>query len=95
MSQIQYRSPQRKLVAFFECSRNRWKEKCQEAKYQFKLLKRRFANLEVRHDQCQQRYQEAVALGEQLKAQREHLQTQNEKLQAQLATASKKGGPNS
>ena len=33
-----YKSPKRILFRFFEKSRNKWKEKCKEAKYQNKLL---------------------------------------------------------
>ena len=33
-----YRSPQRKLLRFFEKSRNGWKRKCQEAKTVVKRL---------------------------------------------------------
>jgi hypothetical protein len=35
----EYRSPQRKLVRFFERSRNGWKQKCQQAKALVKRLK--------------------------------------------------------
>jgi hypothetical protein len=34
----EYRSPQRKLLRFFEQSRNGWKQKCQEAKTVVKRL---------------------------------------------------------
>lgn len=34
----EYRSPQHKLVRFFEQSRNNWKRKCQAAKQKCKLL---------------------------------------------------------
>jgi|LGVF01.1.fsa_nt_gb uncharacterized protein YlxW (UPF0749 family) len=40
-----YKSPMRKLLIFFENSRNQWKAKCQEAKYLSKLLKNRIRNL--------------------------------------------------
>ncbi len=33
-----FRSPMRKLVRFFRASRDRWKEKCQRAKAESKLL---------------------------------------------------------
>lgn len=42
----EYKSPRRKLVKFFETSRDKWKEKCLEAKYQIKLLKIKIRNLE-------------------------------------------------
>lgn len=41
-----YKSPRRKLVIFFETSRDKWKKKCLDAKYQIKLLKSKIRNLE-------------------------------------------------
>ena len=44
----EFKSPLRKLVPFFRDSRDKWKAKCQDAKYQAKLLKNR-----IRHmDKC-------------------------------------------
>ena len=91
MERVEFRSPLRKLVAFFERSRDNWKEKCQRAKYDLKLLKRRLANLQRRYDTCQQSCQEAVDQRDQMQARREHLQAQNEQLQAQLDSLAKKG----
>ena len=92
MADLAFRSPLRKLVGFFKKSRDRWKEKCQQAKYQLKLFKRKFGNLQKSRDQWQKRYQEAETQCEQLQAQREHLQAQNQNLQAQVESLSKKGG---
>lgn len=92
MANLKFRSPLRKLVAFFEASRDNWKAKCQQVKYQFKLLKRRFENLEKNRDLWQQRYQEAENERLQLQAQCEHLQAQNQKLQAEMEASPKKGG---
>ncbi len=41
-----YKSPQRKLVIFFEKSRDNWKVKCREAKIMIKRLKNRVRFLE-------------------------------------------------
>ncbi len=41
-----YKSPRRKLVKFFEKSRNQWKAKCSDAKYMVKKLKHRIRYLE-------------------------------------------------
>jgi len=46
----QYRSPQRKLVRFFEKSRNQWKAKCRDAKRMVRRLKNRAAWLEHSRD---------------------------------------------
>jgi len=91
MEHVKFRSPLPKLVAFFKGSRDNWKEKCQRAKYELKLLKRRLENLQKRHDICQQCYQEAADQRDQVQAHREHLQAQNEQLQAQLDAHAKKG----
>jgi len=91
MANTEFRSPLRKLVAFFQSSRDKWKEKCQQVKYELKLIKRRFDNLQKNRNLWQQRYQESETGREQLQAQREYLQAQNQKLQAQLETLSKKG----
>jgi hypothetical protein len=45
-----YRSPQRKLVRFFEKSRNQWKAKCREAKRLVRRFKNRAAWLEHSRD---------------------------------------------
>ncbi len=91
MAKIEFRSPLRKLVAFFEASRNKWKKKCQQTKYELKLLRRKFGNLQKNRDMWQQRYQEADARREQLEAQREHLQVQQQKLQARVEAMSRGG----
>ena len=91
MAQFEFRSPLRKLVAFFRASRDKWKEKCQRTKYQLKLLKRRFENLQLSRDRWQRDYQQAEAQREQLQARGEHLQAQHQQLQAQVEALLKKG----
>ncbi len=49
-----YSSPQRKLVKFFECSRNRWKAKSQAAKTVLKRLGTRLRRVEQRNADYQQ-----------------------------------------
>lgn len=53
-----YKSPQRKLVKFFEKSRNKWKGKCQEAKSKVKKLNNRIRFLEKSKDQWKTRVKE-------------------------------------
>ena len=91
MRELSFRSPLRKLVVFFHDSRDKWKKKCQDAKHELKLLKRRFQNLQQNRDLWQQRYQEAETQRDHLQAQREHLYAQNQKLQARVETFSKRG----
>jgi uncharacterized protein YlxW (UPF0749 family) len=51
----EYNSPVRKLVAFFEKSRDKWKAKCLELKYQTKKLKQRVRYLTARNQELKQR----------------------------------------
>ncbi|MBM3130865.1 MAG: hypothetical protein FJ009_19835 [Chloroflexi bacterium] len=45
-----YTSPQRKLLRFFEKSRNQWKTKCRDAKSKVKRLSERVRFLEESRD---------------------------------------------
>jgi uncharacterized protein YlxW (UPF0749 family) len=47
----EYKSPRRKLVTFFEKSRDQWKEKSSEAKAKVKQLKNRVRFLEKSKEQ--------------------------------------------
>lgn len=73
MAKVDFRSPVRKLVAFFQASRDRWKEKCQQAKHQLKLLKRRHSRLENKCDQWRQRLQQSESQRQELLRQVEAL----------------------
>ena len=53
-----YKSPMKKLVKFFEHSRNKWKTKCQKAKYQVKLLQNKVRYLEKRKVELNKRVKE-------------------------------------
>ncbi len=41
-----YKSPKRILLRVFEKSRNKWRDKCKNAKYQIKLLRNKIRYLE-------------------------------------------------
>ena len=53
-----YKSPMRKLVKFFENSRDGWKAKCQEAKYKVKMLRNKVRYLEKRKAELNKRVKE-------------------------------------
>ena len=55
----QYSSPARKLVRFFCNSRNRWKQKCVEAKGRTKRLDNQVRAVERSRDQWKQRARES------------------------------------
>ena len=54
-----YKSPQRKLVKFFEKSRDRWKAKCCEAKIEVKRLKNRVWFLEKSKERWKNRVKQS------------------------------------
>lgn len=79
MKEFSFRSPLRKLVVFFQASRDRWKQKCQDAKHELKLLKRRYLNLQKSCTSWQQQFHQS-------EAQREQLQMQIDALSKERAT---------
>ena len=91
MTNFGFRSSLRKLVAFFRASRDKWKKKCQDAKYELKLLKRRFENVQGKCQQWQHRCQAAEVQRAEVDARNEHLKAREEQLQAQLDLLLKKG----
>jgi hypothetical protein len=67
-----YKSPQRKLVRFFEKSRDQWKAKCQTAKATVKRLQNRVRFLERSKAALKTRNQALEAEVTQLRAQLKH-----------------------
>jgi hypothetical protein len=81
-----YTSPVRKLVRFFEKSRDQWKAKCRAAKASLKRLKRRVRVLEESRARWKQRAQE-------LAAQLHQQEAEARQLQAELATRPQNESP--
>ena len=65
---LPYTSPPRKLIRFFEKSRDQWKAKCQRAKATVKRLENRVRFLEKSKAQWKARAQELEAENARLKA---------------------------
>ena len=53
-----YKSPVRKLIRFFEESRDKWKARCLDAKYRIKLLTNKIRYLEKRKAELSKRVKE-------------------------------------
>ncbi len=53
-----YKSPSRKLIKFFEKSRDNWKAKYQELKYKMKLMQNKIRYIEKRKTHLNQRIKE-------------------------------------
>ena len=78
----EYKSPVRKLIVFFEKSRDTWKEKCQEAKYNAKKLKNQVHYLKARKRELK----EEVRL---LETQLTQLRVREQRLSAELEAVKK------
>ena len=79
-----YKSPKRKLIRFFEKSRNKWKEKCRQTKYQIKLLRNRIRYLEKSKTISKNRVKELEAELEQMKSNEKQLLDEIERLKKTL-----------
>jgi chromosome segregation ATPase len=75
-----YKSPQRKLVKFFEKSRNQWKAKCLEAKSKVKQLKNKVRFLEESRQQWKSRTKELKEELAQMKAKEQAREKEEENL---------------
>ncbi len=71
----QYKSPKRKLLAFFEKSRDGWKRKCLEAKVKVKRLGNRARSLRKSRDQWKE---EAMQQRKELRQLRKELEKQKQ-----------------
>ena len=65
-----FKSPVKKLIAFFKTSRDKWKEKCKQAMLEIRSLKKRIEFLETSKAE--------------LKSQLKELKAQNKQLQSNL-----------
>ena len=65
----QYRTPLKKLVRFFENSRDKWKAKCLDAKRRIKLLLTQVADLKASRERWKQEAKQLRAEIAQLQAQ--------------------------
>jgi len=79
-----YKSPRRKLVKFFEKSRDQWKNKCQEAKKTLKRLKNRIRFLEKSKEYWKSRVKELECELAQLKAREQERDAELEALKKKL-----------
>jgi uncharacterized protein YlxW (UPF0749 family) len=74
-----YKSPQRKLVKFFERSRDQWKGKCREAKAGLKTLKKKLRGMQARQQRWKSRVQALEGELARLHAENHVLQAAGEK----------------
>ena len=79
-----YKSPQRKLVKFFEKSRDGWKAKCREAKRTVKRLKNRIRFLQQSKGEWKNRAQNLECEIQRLNVEKESLTEELEALKKKV-----------
>lgn len=91
-----YKSPLRKLVRFFEQSRNQWKAKCREAKKMIKQLKKRIRSLEESRERWKEKAKGLQVEVTRLKREQEALEKELEALsqaRVEAPVLTDNGGP--
>lgn len=78
-----YKSPKSKLIRFFEGSRNKWKRKTKDAKYQIKLLRKKLKYLEKNK-------QDAKEHSKNLEKQLQQMQEKEKRMQDEIDRFKKK-----
>lgn len=81
-----YKSPQRKLLRFFEKSRNQWKDKCKKTKSKVKRLQNRVRFLEKSKNRFKMRVKE---LEDELARMKEKEQTRDKEIETLKKTPHK------
>jgi len=79
-----YKSPKGKLVRFFENSRDKWKTKAKDAKYQVKLLRKKNKYVEQKKNEFKEHSKELEIQLEQMKAAEEQLHAEIDQLKKKL-----------
>lgn len=71
----QYRSPTKKLMKFFENSRDKWKKKCLDSKQRVKLLHTKVADLQASRERWKKEAKELRSEITQLRAELQEQKT--------------------
>ena len=79
-----YKSPKWKLIRFFEGSRNKWKIKAKDAKYQIKLLRKRVKYLEQHKREFKERSNNLELQVQQIKDKEKRMQAEIDQLKKNL-----------
>lgn len=79
-----YKSPKWKLIRFFENSRDKWKQKAKEAKYQVKLLRKKIKYLEQNKREYKEHSKNLEIQLEEMKAREKRMQDEIDRLKKNL-----------
>ena len=80
-----YRTPVSKLIRFFERSRDKWKTKTKEAKYQIKLLRKKIKYLEQNKKNYKAQNKELTSQLQQMREKEIKMQEEIDRLKKNLS----------
>jgi len=75
-----YKSPKSKLVRFFEGSRDKWKTKARDSKYQIKLLRKKIKYLEQNKEEYKEHSKKLEMQLRQMKDKEKQMQDEIDRL---------------
>lgn len=84
IAEKEYKSPKWKLIRFFESSRDKWKIKARDAKYQIKLLRKRVKYLEQNKEKIKTQSKNLEHQVQQLKDKEKRMQAEIDRLKKNL-----------
>ena len=79
-----YKSPKSKLIKFFSGSRDKWKEKAKEAKYQVKLLRKKIKYSEQKKQELKAYSKELEIKAQQMEKKEKLMQDKIDQLKKNL-----------
>lgn len=82
--ETKYKSPMSKLVSFFEGSRDKWKIKAKDAKYQIKLLRKKIKYLEQNKNEFKNRSKDLEIEVQQMKDKEKRMLVEIDRLKKNL-----------
>ncbi len=83
-SRKKYKSPKQKLVRLFENSRDKWKQKAKDAKYQIKLLRKKNKYLEQNNAKQKELFENIEIQLQQMKDNEKRMQNEIDQFKKKL-----------
>jgi chromosome segregation ATPase len=88
-SRKKYKSPKSKLIKFFENSRDKWKKKAKDAKYQIKLLRKKIKYIEQKKKEYKKHSNNLEMQLQQMKDKEKRMQDEIDRLKKKFKSASR------
>lgn len=88
-SRKKYKSPKSKLIKFFEGSRDKWKKKAKDAKYQIKLLRKKIKYIEQKEKEYKKHSNNLEMQLQQMKDKEKRMQDEIDRLKKNFKSANR------